>query len=375
MQDTLNLPLPSQRVDRIDSLQMLRMVAVMLVAWMHAGQPLAVSGYRLPDLGMFGVDIFFVISGFILSLIVLRGNQSGIGPASEFMRRRIVRIFPIYWTLAAYPFLHHAWHREEVSYLPALFLLPGLRYPDLPVLVNFSWTLIFEMFFYLSFAGVLLFFARREAIRTIIVVLCAMVELGMLINIQHPILIIALNPILLEFVAGAMIALIYSRSPRRPIAGAAVLGIGFALAFFFKATEGLTFEYAVLTNQQVLLRSATWGLSAALIVLGGVLWCPSMDSAAGQLAVLLGNASYSTYLLSGFLFQFLAHEFFRLGHHIHGYVLLLSAQVFITSLMMGAGLAFYLWVEKPLLRLANLAIPPVFSEAPRKKRYLSDPVW
>jgi hypothetical protein len=74
------LPLPA-KIGQIDGLQILRAVAVFLVAWLHAGQQL--GDWRvaeLPHFAAFGIDIFFVISGFIMSSVLLRTRQSpGIG--------------------------------------------------------------------------------------------------------------------------------------------------------------------------------------------------------------------------------------------------------------------------------------------------------
>ena len=73
------LPMRSS-VRQIDGLQMLRAVAVLLVVWCHTGQHLeAYHGRKFPGLNVFGIDIFFVISGFILSLVVLR-NRGVPGP-------------------------------------------------------------------------------------------------------------------------------------------------------------------------------------------------------------------------------------------------------------------------------------------------------
>ncbi len=65
-----DLPLPSH-IKQIDGLQILRAVAVLIVSWGHAGLVLVWSAHeQLPDLGVFGIDIFFVISGFILASVV-----------------------------------------------------------------------------------------------------------------------------------------------------------------------------------------------------------------------------------------------------------------------------------------------------------------
>lgn len=355
--ETLSLPLPSRKVERIDGLQTLRMIAVLLVAWMHSGQFLQTP---LPDLGIFGVDIFFVISGFILSLIVLRSSyKSGMHLSVDFMRRRIVRIFPVYWLFALYPLAHEFHVHDGLVFIPSLLLLPGWRYPSLPTLANFSWTLIFEMFFYLTFGGVLLFASRRRAVHAMLGVLAALVFIGALIDIRHPILIIVMNPILLEFAMGAIAALLYSREGVRPALGYAILILGWALAIFlYFIPRDSSYEMDVLTNHGVMLRGCTWGVAAGLIVLGMVLVSPTMRSQFGKYTVILGNASYSTYLLSGYIFIRCSNQLRAFGtHHVHGWAKAFLFQFSLTGMILIVGLAFYVFIEKPLLRFANRVVP------------------
>ena len=90
------------KVGQIDGLQILRAVALFLVAWLHSGQSL--ESWRvieLPHFTAFGVDIFFVISGFIMGSALLRTRQApGIPAMSGFLKLRLIRIFPIYWLFA-----------------------------------------------------------------------------------------------------------------------------------------------------------------------------------------------------------------------------------------------------------------------------------
>ena len=96
-----SLPLPSG-LSQIDGLQVLRAMAVILVAWLHTRDYLHLSGApKLPSLGPFGIDIFFVVSGFILSSVVMRERERpGIKTMWRFLSRRLMRIFPVYWIFA-----------------------------------------------------------------------------------------------------------------------------------------------------------------------------------------------------------------------------------------------------------------------------------
>ncbi len=311
------LPLPA-KIGQIDGIQALRAVAVFLVAWLHSGEPIERTHPRsLPDFGVFGVDIFFVISGFIMAAILLRPTL-GPGTAASwyFLKRRLLRIFPIYWVFALLVAVRMLLsHALTVRYLPAVFLFPALTYPTFALLVPFSWTLVFEMMFYYIVTLVLLATTRHAVGVTLAVILGAVV-LGAAVGVQHPVAIIALNPMLLEFVLGAAIALAYRRWGRRRLVGIAVLGIGVLASLYLRAfpphvADGM---HMVLAGTLVLQRVLTWGVAAALIVGGMVLWSPSMKSRAGQFCVLLGNSSYSAYLMSGFVLEFASRILLRVTH-------------------------------------------------------------
>lgn len=355
------LPLPSRNVRKLDGIQMLRAFAVASVAWLHAGQMTQKlrSGRPLPDLGISGVDLFFVISGFILCLLTLRDKQQtpGLRTSWNFLQRRIARIFPIYWIFGA-PMIvhwsHHGW-QEAKSYLPGLFLLPSYSYPDLKVLANFGWTLVFEMFFYLALAVILLVTVRR-APQVLIGTLVLFIAAGELIGIHRPLLNVMGNPMLLEFAFGGAVALLYSRiGSGYRFAGSLVVGLGCAGLALLAATNWswiAPFPYQILRGEDVLARALTWGLSCALLVAGVVLLGPSLQSAFGKISVILGNASYSTYLLSGFALPLLDRQFIAAAaRHVSVSVWTAGAlQTGIVAALLLVGVIFYQLVERPLIQ-------------------------
>jgi len=150
-------------------LQILRFVAAMLVAVMHITQAISIHVTGRGDAhywgaGSAGVDIFFVISGFVMA-ITTQGEPAR-GPARlaaawVFIQRRILRIVPLYWfytllkaaLLLAIPALAVKSTIEPVHFAASLLFIPmkspwGLVQPVLPV----GWTLNFEMLFYMVFA-------------------------------------------------------------------------------------------------------------------------------------------------------------------------------------------------------------------------------
>ena len=360
-----SLPL-APTIQQIDALQMLRAAAVILVIWTHAGQVLSISGsHGLPALNVFGIDIFFVLSGFILSLVVLRERrQPGLEPMADFMKRRLIRIYPIYWFVAllmlARIVLSHRLFQH--NYLPALLLLPSLHYPSNdPLIIGYSWTMMFEMFFYFVL-GLLLLKTVKWAVPALIAMLTISVGIGAVVSILHPIWIVVCNPILLEFVFGAILSLLYARVGRRRIAGIVLTATGVVAAILLQmhnppaAATGLQM---VMVDKGVFLRVATWGVCAAVIVAGLVFWSPSMKSTLGKWSVVLGNASYSTYLVSALVLEFSSRLFFKLNSPSQRS--LGNRFIFETSLLVSVltvGFFCYIFVEKPLLRALQKRLLP-----------------
>ena len=356
-----HLPLPSRNVRKLDGIQMLRAFAVASVAWLHAGQMVESlrHGTPLPDLGISGVDLFFVISGFILCLLTLRDKEEIAGGRAswKFLQRRIARIFPIYWIFSAPEIVHYSHHGWQTAkaYLPGLFLLPSYSYPEPKVLANFGWTLVFEMFFYLVLAAVLLFTVRR-APQILICLLVLFVVAGEFIGIRHPLLIVVCNPMILEFAFGGVVALLYAKfgGGHRRVGCALVTlgGAGAVLLSIMHCRWIAPFPYQIFRDENVLARALTWGVSCALVVAGVVVWGPSLRSIFGKAAVVLGNASYSTYLLSGLALPLLNSLFTAVAlRHVTVNIWIggvLQASVVLGVLMVGV--VFYQLVERPLIR-------------------------
>jgi len=346
-------------VGRIDSLQILRAVAVLLVAWLHAGQLLALlSGRDLPDLGVYGIDVFFTISGFIMGTILFRTkHKTRLSAAAHFLKRRVVRIFPVYWVFAAVGALEIVLVRHSrltAEYIAPLFLLPALHYKtDLVLLMPFSWTLIFEMAFYYIVSAALLVSSRRAVLVTALL-LCFLVGAGAALGIQRPFAIVFMNPILLEFVMGLGCAAVYKRVGRHTRAGFVLVTLGFAVPVVLTATR---FPVAngmgmVMTANEVFSRVATWGVSAAALVLGGVLLLQTAPGRIGETLVALGNASYSTYLVSALVIEVAIRVVFHLVPDTQHMPLLLQGcfQITMVFAVLAIGFATYRIIEWPLLR-------------------------
>jgi peptidoglycan/LPS O-acetylase OafA/YrhL len=223
------------------NIQALRAVAALMVVCVHL-QALAVMGgapQRLTDAGNAGVDLFFVISGFIMVFTTGRKPQ---GPLA-FLGSRLRRIVPLYWsmTLAVFavarltPSLIQNTPSDLGRLVQSLLFIPALR-PDGTVrpVVFVGWTLNFEMAFYLLFALGLLAPRRWIGVLVAIGVLVLAVLWGWAARPASPVLSFYTTPMVLEFGAGMMLGLAWPRLslPERlawPLAAAIVAAFGLML--------------------------------------------------------------------------------------------------------------------------------------------------
>jgi exopolysaccharide production protein ExoZ len=256
---------------KLSSIQALRGIAATAVVVHHAW-----PAFRV---GAAGVDLFFVISGFIIGT-VMAGRS-----ASEFAVARLWRIYPIYYVnlliFMAIGLLAGA-SLERDRLLTSLTLWPvwsRWEHPYLPT----GWTLSFEMLFYGITTLALAIKLPRLIAPVILVLVAANLAIG------GPLLNFVGAPIVLEFLAG--LALI--QTPRDLRFGIPAMVIGLALlALLPDPIHGNDFTLAGLgvTWERV----ATFGIPAVLLAYGAMTLEPMFKRARSLIA--LGDASYSIYL-------------------------------------------------------------------------------
>ncbi|MGH7043937.1 MAG: acyltransferase family protein, partial [Acetobacteraceae bacterium] len=295
-------PLPARPARRLASIQCLRALAAAVVVLVHMRvfepkyDPGLVLAPHVLDFGQLGVDLFFVISGFIMTTITVRefGRQ---GAARRFLAQRFLRIYPIYWVFAlavlAVFLVHPGWVNSQhgrPDIVRSFLLLPQQNLPLLLV----AWTLTFEMFFYLVFA-VLIGCVRRQVLGWVLIgwaVVTAGANLLLAPNATTPVLDVMASPLILEFLGGCAVALA-ARSLRGRTAGwvLTIFGIAELLgAVLWLSHLGRGFP------PNGWLRVALFGSGSVLVVAGAV----RLEEAGVRLfpasLVALGDASYSLYL-------------------------------------------------------------------------------
>lgn len=312
-------------------IQYLRAFAALAVVVFHAAER---TGHAFA-IGAAGVDVFFVISGFIMWVI---SERRAITPG-RFLMDRARRIVPVYWLATGvmvagalaglFPNLVLSGSHVAAS----LFFLPA-RSPSSgelwPVLVQ-GWTLNYEMFFYLVFAACLSLPSRLR-LTVMAVAFGLLVVFGLLVESDDPLFLMYTRPIILEFVAGMLIARLWldGHVPRRPLA-LALIGLGLA-GFVTIGIFRLPFD------------EWTCGPLACVLVYGTVALEKHGGIARLPLPVMLGDASYSIYLWHTFAISVAAKAAMLLG--------LAPAIAFVLSTCAGIalGIAGYHLVEQPLLR-------------------------
>lgn len=344
-------------MNQIRGVQVWRAVAVLMVTAGHVNQVVApptvtVSLWRFGNLSMFGVDIFFIISGFILGSTALRaaGGDRRV-QAYDFIARRIMRVFPIYWIVILFPLsrLLRQHRLTGFSFLNYWLLLPGLRFPVVMPVIGIAWTLIFEMVFYYIMATFMRISLRR-AVPYTIATLFVMVLAGGVVDIRRPVLIILMNPILLEFVLGGVTAVAYQRFGKRKYTGIGILiaGVAATAVLSVRVTYNLAVEQNVLVANGVLWRVGTWGVAAWLLVSGVVFWGPQVSSKLGSFLVALGNGSYSIYLTSAVSLEMIHRSLAKVAGGVLDSRFSLGWKGAALILVVSAGMLFYQIVEKPL---------------------------
>jgi exopolysaccharide production protein ExoZ len=341
------------------TLQILRAIAALLVVYTHSfnivasHQKSCLSGFRpLGKFGACGVDIFFAISGFILSSVILHKKPETTRQAADFITRRFIRIFPIYWILSLFSLAFAVRHQLlSVSWIMSSYLLlPTFHYPLQAPLLYTAWTLLFEMFFYYALSFNLLFSQKAVIPRTILFI-CALVGIGSVFGFQHPFLILIANPMNIEFVFGCCIALIYAKLGKQPALGTVLIVLGAAvltmtIIFGFRSADNANL---VLNGQVSWYRVLHWGLPAGILTAGFIFSHGEIRSAFGKLWVYLGDASYSIYLTSVITLYFY-NRFYRFLTHIPANLNLLLALIVVSAI----GAACYSWVERPITQIISM---------------------
>ncbi|WP_158266474.1 acyltransferase family protein [Allosphingosinicella deserti] len=341
-------------------IQMLRGCAALLVILAHANLMMRYpryfhqSPFDIREAGVFGVTVFFAISGFIIAIVSLDGDLRARLTIRDFAWRRFVRIMPFLWlAVIGYNILTYVGTRdiEWMNALRALVIWPvgGLK-------PNVIWSLRHELIFYALFAATLMVARQRWWLlgAWFLAPLIVGVSMPLIAGRQlsagstgeeflHVLLMGSDNGANLQFGAGFLLGILYLKrhawlQPRRVGGLATVLGVVAAATILVEAMD----------MPVGLARSCLWTMLAGVIVWIGIV-CERSPRWIERIGILLGNASFAIYLTHNgvLLTAFEAATKLRLPLPTE-----LLFFVFV-ALATGVGLIVHLIVEKPLIALLS----------------------
>lgn len=295
---------------KLDWVQGLRGIAVLLVVLTHGrffldGTPNESLATALFLPGAMGVDLFFLVSGFIM--VYTTRDASGPRDAALFVVKRFARIWPAYLMVTlAWIFIKRdgLWFFDDPERLQALFQSLTFRpvtpqdAPFFGLVFPLAWTLAFEMYFYLVFCASMLAGRMRWlalacwlALTLIVLPMTAggpTLDVRQYLMFETPYLHLVTNPIIWEFVAGMAIGLLYlNPGVRFPNAGlawqAVVCSAGFVLWWGWSGVGGFH-------------GPAGWGWPLALMLLSLAIASKTVTLRTPHWLQWVGNVSYSMYL-------------------------------------------------------------------------------
>lgn len=344
-------------MNKLQNIQALRGVAVLAVVFFHLAlieKRYGGSNTILPEFfnfGMFGVDLFFVISGFVM-VTVTRGKFQSLKQSLLFLYHRISRIYPLYWvytTLALIVFLvQPSWvnssQGSQVDILASYLLLPDQLLP----LVQVGWTLIHEMYFYLVFFLIMLFLPEK-------LLPVSMLVWGMVIavfgsSIGNPYYNLVFHPLTMEFLVGCLLAVHYhNMNGNFKVSG--ILLVWVAVFGMLAAILGyIYFESQAGVAPDRWQRLLYYGIPATVIVFC-IIHAERNGVILPRFLIQSGNASYSIYLSHLFTIN-VAGRIWRL-FAVDAVFDNIFALVITFILVVLAGFISYWYIETPLLKLSR----------------------
>lgn len=333
-------------VTALDSVQYLRAILVFLVVMDHAGILISLEKYfgvsliapSINYFGVVGVNIFFMISGFIIIYTATeKSSLSLVVSIPDFVKKRAVRLIPIMWvSIVSYAVLKRLGRGEwgEVNeYLTAFFL-----YPFSDINPTQLWTLRHEVYFYLVFA--LSMYFRRLWI--LLVGVWIFLPLWFY-NQDSAVLSFFFSPFAFLFGVGVF-ACILRKKIIKHLDVKKSNGLAAFLMFFgcvLVAYSCHVFEY---THKHII-SIMVFAVIASPIIFFTVMLPVTIDGFFGKVLKLFGDASYSIYLFHGIFLSAIIGILSRYKEYINKW----AAFSISVSLAMVLGVLVYLLIEKRLV--------------------------
>jgi len=360
---------------KLNSIQYLRAIAALLVVYSHAIDVQMVFGTSwqqnflyIQNFGAIGVDIFFVISGFIISHITI--NQDGPKQSWQFLKKRFIRINPSYYAASIIYILSlFALNQVEASRSAMLdpdFIKSSIKTLTIVPLFDHGndiwspwlvvgWTLSFEWLFYVMYT-LAIFFSIRNKSLLLVLVLCILTVVGYAHHSKEVHYVFLTNPIVWEFCFGVIIAWLYKKINIPKIIAYCFLiaGTGALIYLVVHGYGGISEAHNTISGKDSWMRVVKWGMPSAAIVAGLLFIEKNYQRTIfkNKVLLLLGDASYAIYLIHTcmlglviYLLQKIPAAWQFLYPDVWVFVIL--------GLAVLASIAYFKLIEKPMLKGLN----------------------
>lgn len=342
-------------LQKLDSLQCIRALAALAVVIFHLNVYYqATSGNYLPyaEWGFLGVDVFFVLSGFVV--VHSTKKMEGLRFSISFFARRVGRIYLGYW-----PFLllgiwsvlqFNPGKLTEQSLISSVFLTESSMFI---LIVGIAWSLVYELYFYVVYTCSI-WIKKEYRLFVLLFLTIFVLSWNSYWQIAHPVLVInggmpgkfVVGALALEFLGGCLLAYSYNFVLRLP----SIKMWTFYLVAIFIAGMLL---FAAITEPKIrindLFRALYFGGFAAVMIICAVTSEQRFVIRYPKWLVKIGDSSFTIYLFHGFALDFALSGGIREFLVLHPSWVNLYWILFVTAVLI-ISYVYYENIEHPLYK-------------------------
>jgi exopolysaccharide production protein ExoZ len=334
-------PSPGHMLDNIQALRFFAAFAVVLYHSRKLFNELGCQGdvfLQWAQFGSAGVDVFFVISGYVMWHTTSHSPRTPVA-AADFLRRRLFRIYlgywPYYFLAAAVTLLLGQRDLDNIYWVDSFLLFNStIRHQVLGV----AWTLSYELYFYILFAPMILL-AREHHRRLLLGIFVFLVALNIQVKTHSLPYGFFVSSFLIEFFAGCLLSAYLGANRSRIL----LLLCAVMVVVFVNHGVGL--------SRMHMNRIQGFGVAAIFLVLVAVLLENTRWYIASRFWVLLGNCSYSLYLGHFVLLWIYLYVFRQTGLE-PGMLAAYLIHISYLAVAIGFSVLAYRFIEAPLYKYA-----------------------
>jgi len=336
---------------KIASLQFLRAFACLSVLYTHVLQLLNIKPFGDYFIaGAYGVDLFFILSGFLIYLTT-KNNDS----YKSFAIKRIFRIFPLYWFCVILFFLWEILNFSKeftiLNYIQNFLMLPwNGKLTTSSLVVGVAWSTVYEVYFYTAFTLLLIFKLNKKYIIGLLILLFSIFKIIYKINLlgsnENSTFLFLYSLIgfshIVPFILGILVAMLF----QNPIIIKFLLNIKYKKLLFI-AFHLVYFFILVQKYNQLL----SYSISILIFILWLIIddiWKINYNNSVNKFFIKIGDISYSIYLLHTLVLSIII-DYFQLTN-----LALTTVLAYVSTIVLS--LITYKYIEEPFINLSKKII-------------------